>query len=634
MHAPGSHLYRYLLLALTMISIVVLALPAHLQAVDIAPATSPAFLQTSGPRTSLGTGDFYTNINGANNPLGHTVEVLVPCTWPAATPITFAIFDPEIGVPNQTTPPIIDDEIRNATNAEITDPLVIPTIADNTRFTLLAPGGATVGPVTFTPGGGSNLLWVELATFTTNQAGYGCGSYRVRTTTGDGPAAALEFDNDDNSWRLRVVSDPDCTVTPGTCSGIGATPSGRIGDANGVDNLDGLPGTGDEILIGMIDASFQHTAPATTSCLDLYEFVDGLVSPVNFHNFDMDESNSPTNISITYFPPSTSNYAPSFEGVTSENADWNPPPATAFPNPPRGGDSFVIDANDVGWWRIRTCVQNDNQYIVEGQLGVPAYFSQPPTPRMALSKTNGETLLQDNQVLTYTMTFTNTSNVAPPTPPNPGSAVNTVLTDQLPVDLTFISCSLVAPVTGTCAHNGVNPGGVVTFNLTNMFRPGEGGSLRVVAQFQDIDGDPTNVVTNRATLTYRDPLNNPYPPVLTEVSNPTAITLASFSSRWMGSAVRVNWRTGSEDKTLGFHLLRATSPDLSQATQVTAALIPARGGGSSYGWTDQAAAPGATYYYWLRESETGGATNTYGPTSTVGTGSAAFYQQFLPFITR
>jgi hypothetical protein len=204
----------------------------------------------------------------------------------------------------------------------------------------------------------------------------------------------------------------------------------------------------------------------------------------------------------------------------------------------------------------------------------------------------------------------------------------------LPPDLTFISCSVVAPLAGTCAHNGVNPGGVVTFNITTMFKPGEGGQLRVRAQVNDSDNDPTNAITNRATLTYRDPLNNTYPPVRAEVSNPTAITLASFSARWMGNAVRVNWRTGSEDKTLGFHLLRATSPDLSQATQVTAALIPARGAGSSYGWTDQSAAPGTTYYYWLRESETGGAANTYGPTSTAGSGSAALYQQFLPFIMR
>jgi uncharacterized repeat protein (TIGR01451 family) len=624
MHAPGSHLYRYLLLALTLICIVGLALPARIQAVDIAPANSPAFLQTSGPRTWLGTGDFYTNINGANNPLGHTVEVLVPCTWPAATPITFAIFDPEINVPNQLVAPIVDDEIRdNANNElELPTPAQINANADDTKFTLIAPGGATVGPVSFTPNGGTNLLWVELATFRTSQAGYGCGSYKVRTTTGNG-TTNTQFNNDDNAWRLRVVNDPDCTVTPGTCSTVGATSSGRIGDANGVDNLDGLPGTGDELNIGMIDASFQHTAATAPSCLDLYEFVDGLVSPVRFNNFDMDDNLSPADTTVTYFPPSTSNYAPSVEGVASEEADWNPPPAGGTP-PPRAGDAFAVDADDVGWWRIRTCVRNDNQYIVEGQLGVPAYFSQPPTPRMVLTKTNGETTVQNGQVLTYTMTFTNTSNVAPPTPLNPGPAVNTVLTDQLPVDLTFVSCSLVAPLAGTCSHNGVNPGGVVTFNITTMFKPGEGGRLRVRAQVNNTDGDPLNIITNRATLTYKDPLNNSYPPVVAQVSNPTAITLASFSARWMGSAVRVNWRTGSEDKTLGFHLLRATSPDP----------VVVGCAGSSYGWTDQSAAPGATYYYWLQESEIGGSTNTYGPTSTVGSGSAAVYQQFLPFVMR
>ena len=71
------HSRRYLL-ALTVIAIAALALPARLLAFDTPPPTSAAFFQTSGPRTWLGTGDFYTNINGANNQLGHTVEIVVP----------------------------------------------------------------------------------------------------------------------------------------------------------------------------------------------------------------------------------------------------------------------------------------------------------------------------------------------------------------------------------------------------------------------------------------------------------------------------------------------------------------------------------------------------------------------------
>ncbi|HYF63824.1 MAG TPA: hypothetical protein VD886_13475 [Herpetosiphonaceae bacterium] len=629
MHVPGSRFYRYGVLALTIISIVVLALPTNLQAVDIAPATSPAFLQTSGPRTTLGTGDFYTNVNGANNAQGHDVEILVPCTWPGATPVTFAIFDPEVFIPNRTTPPIIDDEIRNAANNEVDSTQPITTFvdnADNTQFTLIAPGGATVGPVTFTPQGGSNLLWVELATVTPNAAGYGCGSYTVRTTTGTG-GTLLQFNNDDNAWRLRVISDPDCTVSPGTCSGIGAAQSALIGNSNGLDDLDGQPGTGDEVLIGMIDASFQHTAPASSSCLDLYEFVDGLVSPVRIHNFDMDESNSPSNISVTYFPPPTSNYAPSVVGVTSENSDWNPPPANGTP-PPRGGDSFVIDGNDIGWWRIRTCVQNDNQYIVEGQLGVPAFFTQPPTPRMALSKTNPVTQTLNGEVLTYTLRFTNTSNLTP----FPGPATNVILTDTLPVDLTFMNCAVLAPLAGTCAHNGVNPGGRVTFTIATTLKPGESGALRVVSQVNNSDGNPTNPVVNVATLTYKDPLKNTFPPITSTVSIPTPISLAGFGTRRLGDGVRVNWRTGTEEQTAGFHLLRSTSPDLAGAARVTADLIPARGAGSTYAWTDTAAAPDKVYYYWLQATTLAGGTSTYGPIFTAG--SAAAYRQFLPFIGR
>lgn len=631
MHVPRSHSYRYVFLALTFLCVVGLALPTRLKAVDIAPPTSAAFLQTSGPRTWLGTGDYYTNINGDENPEGHRVEVLVPCTWPGTTPITFAIFDPEVFIPNQNTPPIIDDEIRNAANNEIPPTAPITDFvdnADNTRFTLIAPGGATVGPVTFTPQGGSNLLWVELATITPNAPGYGCGSYIVRTTTGNG-GTVTQFNNDDNAWRLRVVSDPDCTVSPGTCTGIGAAQSALIGDTDGVDDLDGLPGTGDEVIIGMIDASFQHTAPTSSSCLDLYEFVDGLVSPVNFHNFDMDETLSPTNISVHYFPPPTSNYAPSVEGVTSVDADWNPPPTDGVP-PPRAGDSFVIDGDDVGWWRIRTCVQNDNQYIVEGQLGIPAYFTQPPTPRMALSKTNPVTTTYTGNVLTYTLRFTNTSNMTP----FPGPATNIILTDTLPIDLTYMNCAVLAPLAGTCAHNGVNPGGRVTFNIATTLKPGESGAVRVVSLVSDGDGDPDNDIINVARLTYQDPLKNNYPPITATVSIPTPISLAGFSARRLDDSVRVNWRTGDEDKTLGFHLLRSASPDLAEAVQVTPELIPARGAGSSYAWTDRSAAPGVVYYYWLHVSDLDGSASRHGPVSTAGSVGAAAYSLFLPIINR
>ena len=621
---------RSLLVALLLTLVVVAGLPVHTQAVEITPAGSPAFLQTSGRRTSLGTGDFYTNRQGADDPLGHSIEILVPCGWPSATPVTFALFDPEIIEPNQTAVlPIVDDEIRSAAGAENS-----PTAdADNTRFTLTAPGGAIVGPILFTPTGGTNLLWVELATFTPGTAGYGCGIYVLRTTTGNGDLG-IQFNNDDNAWRLRVVNDPDCTVSPGTCSGIGAAQSGLLGNTNGTDDIDAVAGTGDELIIGLVQASFQHQRNGfPTSCQDFYEFVDGTITPVLFHNFDMDENldDATNRINITYFPPSSSNYAPSQVGVTSVDSDWNPPPAGGTP-PVRGGDSFVIDADDIGWWRIRVCVNNDNQYIFEGQQGIPVYFTQPPTPRMVLSKTdNQSTFVAIGQPLTYTLTFTNTSNVAPPTPPVPGAAQNVIITDTLPLNLNYVGCSVTLPLVGTCSHTGPTPGGAVTFMLSSIIKAGQVGQVRIFTTVNSIDG--TDIV-NDAVLRYKDPLKNNFPPVRGTDRTPTAVTLASFAARPLGAGVRVQWLTGSEVKTLGFHLLRATSPDLAAAVRVTTELIPARGVGSSYGWTDQNVVAGTTYYYWLEETETTGAINNYGPVSTTTSPLNADYMLFLPLMLR
>ena len=130
-------------------------------------------------------------MNGANDVLGHRISIDVPCAWPSAATITVALFDPESQTPDPITPTAFD-EIRTG--------------ADNTSFTLYAPGGSVVGPVVYTPAGGSNGLWVELATFTPGTAGFGCGEYALRVTTSN---------DDDNAWRLQVSHDADCTATPG-----------------------------------------------------------------------------------------------------------------------------------------------------------------------------------------------------------------------------------------------------------------------------------------------------------------------------------------------------------------------------------------------------------------------------------
>jgi hypothetical protein len=109
-------------------------------------------------------------------------------------------------------------------------------------------------------------------------------------------------------------------------------------------------------------------------------------------------------------------------------------------------------------------------------------------------------------------------------------------------------------------------------------------------------------------------------PLLTvEYTNPTAVTLASFTAAWEGSQVLVAWETALEIDTVGFNLWRSEMSD-GEYVQVNDALIPATspGGvwGGSYTYTNPDVIPGKTYYYKLHETEVGGASNWYGPFST------------------
>ncbi len=478
---------KRILFVLLPVMLLMMLLIQPASAVEIPGTGSAAFIQTSGPNTALNIGDYYTSIAG--EPVAglrhHDVNVYVPCAWPVPTPITFALYDPEVHLPNPVAPSAVD-EVRGA--------------EDSTTFSMTAPGGATVGPVTFAPLDGTNGLWVELATVNIANAGYGCGTYIITTTTSD---------NDDNAWRLQVKNDPDCTVSPGTCSGIGAAQSALLDNANGTDNPDGAAGTGDEILIGLTRISYQHAA---ASCQDFYFYVDGLTSPIQINNFDMDDPTGAVAADrITYFPPAGSQYAPSVIGTESGASSWNGSPTNPgnTPNPPRTGDSFVIAAADVGWWRANLCITASNQYIFEGVQTQPVFLQKPLFPKMTIAKDDGlTTVAAGGQNVTYTITYANTGD---------GAAIGTVITDNLPPGATFVSC------TGGCA--GVGP---VTWNLGIVPAPptaGNTGSVTLTVALPAAAGGTT--FTNTVSIDYTDLLGNKYPPetdtdVDTVVGGPSA----------------------------------------------------------------------------------------------------------------
>lgn len=440
-------------------------------AIELPDPNSPVFIQTTGPNASLDIGDFYTNVGGANS--NHFVEIDVPCGWPGNLSVTFAVFDPETTGGVFTGPPSAVDEQRGGSD-------------DTTSFTLTAPDGNVVGPLDFAPTDGSNGLWVELLTVTPDTAGFGCGVYTLATSTSD---------DDDNAWRLKVSHDPDCSVSdsaPGSCSGISAANSTLLDNGNEDDNPDDKPGTTDELVIGLVQASFQNIGSGQP-CQDFFFFVDGLTSPLTLNNFDMDNAGS-----LTYTLPDGTE----IDGTVSGATEWNNGDDTT-----RGGDVFDIDPSMVGWWQAEVCIPQNNQYIFEGQEGQPIYFTQPGTPVMVVAKSDGKTVVAPGETITHTIVFTNVSD----TTSTPGTATNVTLVDTLPDGLTYQSCDIAALDAAypgsSCTPTSASE---VTVVLGDNVLPGQGGSFNIIVT---VDADASDTLTNTVSLNYRDPLGNPYAPV-------------------------------------------------------------------------------------------------------------------------
>jgi hypothetical protein len=120
-----------------------------------------------------------------------------------------------------------------------------------------------------------------------------------------------------------------------------------------------------------------------------------------------------------------------------------------------------------------------------------------------------------------------------------------------------------------------------------------------------------------------------------QIVEPSAIELLDFAARRTTNAVQIDWTTGTEQDTAGFHLLRSTRADRNAAERISTALIPARGTasqGASYRWLDQHALASVEYYYWLQEYEIGGARHEYGPVVSGRVALNARQQVFLPLV--
>ncbi len=433
-------------------------------AAEVPPPSGGFYIQTSGPSAGAGIGDWYSsNTAGAGNGYNYLV-ITVPCGWPPATPLYVDLFSPEMNAAGALAS---SDEPRGS-------------VSDSTEFELYGPNASVGAPPSYdVPGPGAPLslgattyipqpapeVWVRFATLPA-----ACGTYVLRSEViGEG--------DDDNGWRVRVGTDND--MDPSTLPPI-------------TDDLDGLPGTNDEIIIGQDQITYQHSTLGV-ACLTLFEYVSPGQASVTFHNYDMDG-----NTRVTYYRP-TEAFDPMGQtggtgGTLSPNAGWNGGVGLA-----RGGDTILNP--ETGWWRIVTCLSAVNQFIQEAQDGIGAYFSQPPTPALSIAKTDGLTVAPAGGDLIYGVTVTNTSSG-----PTAGAALAVVVTDTLPTNTTFGGCAITAPASGTCGESG----GVVTATLNNWIDAGDSAEVEITVT---VDLAATGTVTNDVSAVFEDALSNPFPGV-------------------------------------------------------------------------------------------------------------------------
>ena len=464
---------------------------------ELPPASSLIYLQTNAAGSAISRGDWYTNSANGVGAGYHYIAINVPSGWNTSVPIQVDLFSPEM---NANTAGVKDESDNTSSTPSQAANWLDGTVA-NTQFELYTPGTA-VGPAPNVPGpGAAGSLgsqtyapstapeqWVRA--FTINPAVTGTGTYILRAQSGD---------DDQNGWRLRVGADDDADPT-------NAPPANS-------DNLDGLPGTNDELTLSIDQTSFQHDVATAgpAQVLVLYEYVAPGQPSVAFHNFDMDG-----NQAVRYYAPSAA-FDPAnplgggIAATLSSDSSWNTGTSTSR------GTGDVINNPEPGWWKIATGTNIHNQFIQEGQIGVAAFYEQPPTPRMTVTKSDGTGFAGPDQLLTYTLSFANVSDADP----SPGAALNVVLTDTLPANAAFVSATINGPFTGTVNQVA----GVLTATIDGAVNAGASGTVTVTVRVNP--NVTSGSVTNAVSLSYADGLGNPYAPV-TDSDTDTVTTVTGF----------------------------------------------------------------------------------------------------------
>lgn len=250
-------------------------------------------------------------------------------------------------------------------------------------------------------------------------------------------------------------------------------------------------------------------------------------------------------------------------------------------------------------------------------------------PDLRLSKRANLLAVSPGSPIIYTLTYTNVGAIA---------ATGVVITETVPLHTSF-DAAASKPTVWSCP-NGAAGGATCTTTIAGAVAGGGGtGAVRFVAKVDATPLQGQQPILNTAAIG-DDGANGPDPTANNNVGtatvtlSPTAITLLSFTATRQGAMIVVQWVTGSEQNTWGFHLFRSADGLREHAARVTPQLIlsAGRSQGAAYRWEDTAVLPGEQYTYWLQEIEFDGTTTEYA--MSVARPTTGAFQVFVPVSAR
>ncbi len=211
------------------------------------------------------------------------------------------------------------------------------------------------------------------------------------------------------------------------------------------------------------------------------------------------------------------------------------------------------------------------------------------------------------EVLTYLITVTNNG---------PNAAVNVVITDTLPPDVTYIQAT---PVPDSAPYP-------IVWNLGNMLV----GEVKTITLQVYVEPWASAVFTNsvQAGAATADPVpGNLVASEPTAVGEPTAVTVFGFDGVHLNDLnVALQWELAAGVNLYGFKLYRASENDFASAEVVQ--FVSASGAGE-YRVEDTVPQTGEWWYWLTQVSTSGGESSPLGPVIV-----AVEYLAYLPLVLR